>query len=152
MCVIVCCRVFQCVTVVTMFCCLLPCVAVCCSELQCVTVRYIVNISRAAPTAFDQIAVKDSIYSVCVLQCVTVSCSMLQCVQCVVMCSNVLQRVTVCWSVLECVAECWSVLECVAVQGSIQCVFHTQQHTATHGNTFHTDIAGNISHLHSGSE
>ena len=88
MCDVVCCRVFQCVTVVAMFGCLLPCVAVCCSKRF--AVRYIVNMSRAAPTSYDQIAVKDSIYPVCVLQCVTVSCSMLKCVQCVTMCCNVL--------------------------------------------------------------
>ena len=58
---------------------------------------------RATPTSFDQIAVKDSIYSVCVLQCVTVSYSMLQCVQCVTMCYNVLQRVTACYSLVQCV-------------------------------------------------
>jgi len=127
--VAVCCRVLQ-------------RTAVCCSALHCQHKPCSSNSFR--PDCSERLNI------FCVR--VTVCYSELQYVAVCAVCCNVFQCVAACYSVVQCVAVCCRVLQCVAVQGSIQCVFHTQQHTATHGNTFHTDIAGNISHLHSGSE
>ena len=65
-------------------------------------------------------------------------------------CCSILQCGAVYCSVLQCAAACCSVLQCVMVCDRVlECdvrYCNTQQHTVTHGNTFHTDIAGNISH------
>jgi len=143
-CFAVCCRVLPCVAAV---CCrVLQRTTVCCSALHCQHKPYSSNSFRS--DCSERLNVSCVRVTVCYseLQYVAVCAVCYNVLQCVAACYSVVQCVAVCCSVLQCVAVCCSVLQCVAVQGSIQCVFHTQQHTATHGNTFHTDIAGNISY------
>ena len=79
----------------------------CFSVFQCVVVCCIVNTSRGAGTALDQISLRGSIQCVCY--------SMLQCFSVCYSCCNVLLFVAMCSSVLQCVKQtvvCCSALHC----------------------------------------